>query len=216
MKYFDTHAREPMSCFTHWIGLLCAIAGCPLLLARAVSRQSDAATTLSALVFGLSLVSLYAASSLYHFYTGSESVLVRLRKLDHSIIYLLIAGSYAPIVVHCMQPENARRFLLVIWAVALLGIVLKVCWLRAPRWLYTSLYLLMGWAVLLDWRAFSRLEPGCLRLVAAGGISYSIGAVVYILKRPNLGGRFGFHEIFHLFILLGSLLHFIAIYCYVL
>lgn len=168
----------------------------------------------SSLAFPLSR--LYAASTLYHFYQGSDRTLLRLRKLDHSIIYVLIAGSYTPIIWHGMEHQHAAAFLAVIWSIAAVGILVKLCWLSAPRWLYTSLYLLMGWAIVFDWNSLGGFEPGCLALVAAGGIAYSIGAVFYLVKRPVISGNFGFHEIFHLFILAGSLLHFLAVFFFVL
>lgn len=216
MEYFYQHARDPVSSFTHWIGMCCAAAGCLLLTLRGILAGNDPATILCALVFGGSLVALYAASTLYHFYRGNDRTLLRLRKLDHSIIYVLIAGSYTPIVWHGMERRHAASFLAVIWAIAAAGILIKLCWIAAPRWLYTSLYLLMGWAILFDWRSLTGLEPGCLTLVAAGGAAYSIGAVFYLIKRPVISPLFGFHEIFHLFILAGSLLHFLAVFCYVL
>lgn len=216
MGYFNTHARDPISSFTHYIGMCCAAIGSLLLVWRAKQTQSSYETLICAVVFGVSLVALYAASTLYHFYKGSDSVLIRLRKLDHSIIYVLIAGTYTPIVIHCMESFHAMLFLAVIWGIAIVGIVVKLCWLNAPRWLYTSLYLLMGWAIVFDWQSFATLEKGCITLVAAGGICYSAGAVIYIIKRPVINVNFGFHEIFHLFILAGSLLHYLAIFFFVL
>lgn len=216
MSYFYTHARDPISSFTHYIGLCCAVLGSLLLVFRAKALQINAGTLISAVVFGVSLIALYAASTLYHFYQGSDRALLRLRKLDHANIYLLIAGTYTPIVAHCMTQAAARRFLWMIWAAAAAGIVVKLCWLTAPRWLYTSFYLLMGWAIVFDWQSFGGMAPGCLRLVAAGGLCYSAGAVIYIAKRPVITENFGFHEIFHLFILLGSLLHYLAVFFYVL
>ncbi|MPN34159.1 hypothetical protein SDC9_181652 [bioreactor metagenome] len=216
MSYFYTHARDPISSFTHYIGMCCAALGCLLLVLRARVLQTNAGTLVSAVIFGISLIALYAASTLYHFYKGSDRVLLRLRKLDHAIIYVLIAGTYTPIAAHCMVHTAALQFLLVIWAVAAVGIVVKLCWLMAPRWLYTSLYLLMGWAIVFDWSSFAAMERGCMHLVAAGGICYSVGAVIYILKRPVITKNFGFHEIFHLFILMGSLLHYLAVFFYVL
>ena len=115
-----------------------------------------------------------------------------------------------------MEHQHAAAFLAVIWSIAAAGILVKLCWLSAPRWLYTSLYLLMGWAIVFDWNSLGGFEPGCLALVAAGGVAYSIGAVFYLVKRPVISENFGFHEIFHLFILAGSLLHFLAVFFFVL
>lgn len=216
MSYFYTHARDPISSFTHYIGLCCAVFGSLLLVVKARALQIAPDTLVGAVVFGISLIALYTASTLYHFYKGSDRVLLRLRKLDHAIIYVLIAGTYTPIAQHCMAHTSVVRFLWVIWVVAAVGIVVKLCWLMAPRWLYTSLYLLMGWAIVFDWSSFAAMEPGCMHLVAAGGLCYSVGAVIYILRRPVITKNFGFHEIFHLFILMGSLLHYLAVFLYVL
>ena len=103
-----------------------------------------------------------------------------------------------------------------IWTIALAGIIAKICWLSAPRILYTLLYLAMGWAVLFDWSGFSQMPSGCLMLIALGGIAYTIGAVIYMIKKPDLSKQWGFHELFHLFILLGSFFHFIAVLSYIL
>ncbi|WMJ85079.1 PAQR family membrane homeostasis protein TrhA [Oscillospiraceae bacterium LTW-04] len=216
MSYFYTHARDPISSFTHCIGMCCAAFGCLLLVLRAKALQIELGILASAVVFAISLIALYAASTFYHFYKGCDRILLRLRKLDHAIIYVLIAGTYTPIAVHCMEYEAAIHFLRVIWIVAAAGIVVKLCWIMAPRWLYTSLYLLMGWAIIFDWPSFAAMESGCMYLVAAGGLCYSAGAVIYILKRPVITKNFGFHEIFHLFILVGSLLHYLAVFFYVL
>lgn len=216
MSYFYANARDPWSSFTHYIGMCAAAIGCVFLLLRGELISAPPRTIISAAIFGLSLVMLYAASTLYHFYRGSDAVLLRLRKLDHSIIYVLIAGSYTPVVIDCMEWSHAVKFLAVIWGCAVIGIIVKLCWLNAPRWLYTSIYLLMGWAVIFDWSAFSAMQAGCLNLVALGGICYSIGAVFYIAKKPVGKNGFGFHEIFHIFILLGSLCHYFAVFFYIL
>ncbi|MEG2053740.1 MAG: hemolysin III family protein, partial [Oscillospiraceae bacterium] len=141
--------------------------------------------------------------------------LLRLRKLDHAMIYVLIAGTYTPIALCFMGKMHGIIFTIVIWSIALLGIVTKLLWFNAPRWLYTSLYLLMGWAIIFDIKVFNGMAAGCIALIAAGGISYSIGAICYICKKPNIGKWFGFHEIFHLFIMLGTLLHFCAVIFYI-
>lgn len=208
-------ARDPMSSYTHFIGACLSVFGTLLLAASCLIAKSSVVTLVSGLVFCLSLIALYSASSIYHFARCTPSLLVRLRKLDHAMIYVLIAGTYTPIAVGFMDYNNAKLFVFGIWAAAVAGIVIKVFWLNAPRWLYTSLYLVMGWAILFDYKAFGAIPSACLALIAGGGISYSIGAVIYILKKPNISKSFGFHEIFHVFVMIGSLLHFIAIYFYI-
>ncbi len=216
MSYFYRYARDPVSSMTHYIGMWGAAVGCILMLWRGIALDTDTLRLLCCVVFGVSLIGLYGASTLYHFYRGSDKVLLRLRKLDHSLIYVLIAGSYTPFAFHCMEPAHAAMFLGKMWVAAIIGIAVKLCWLNAPRWLYTSIYLLMGWAVIFDFSAFRTLGAEMLSLVAAGGISYSVGAVFYLVKRPRQINGIGFHEIFHIFIMIGSLLHFIAVFFYIL
>ena len=129
---------------------------------------------------------------------------------------MLIAGSYTPFCLRYMNRQMLPLFLAAIWGAALAGILLKVLWLDAPRWLGTGLYLALGWAIAADLKDFGAMPGGCLALVAAGGVCYSIGAVIYLIKRPNLGAGWGFHELFHLFILAGSAFHFAAVYAFVL
>lgn len=216
VRYFYVHARDPVSSFTHYIGLCCAAFGSLLLVLRANRLETDKGLMFCAVIFGVSLMLLYAASTIYHFYNGSDRVLRMLRKLDHAIIYVLIAGTYTPIVAHSMDKQKATVFLIAIWTAAILGIAVKLCWMNAPRPIYTALYLIMGWSIVFDWQALATLEPGCVALVAAGGLCYSAGAVVYMLKRPVISENFGFHEVFHLFVLAGSLLHYLAVFFYVL
>ena len=166
-------------------------------------------------LFGLSLVALYSASSIYHYALGAASKVRRLRKLDHAMIYVLIAGSYTPLCVKFMDPAKLPVFLGAMWAMAAAGILLKLLWLDAPRWLGTLLYLALGWAIVVDLPAFAAMPAACLGLVAAGGVCYSLGAVLYMLKWPNLSERWGFHELFHLFILAGSACHFAAVFFFV-
>ena len=207
-------AREPMSSYTHFIGACLAIFATFLLVGKVLAQEIINITTLvSAIIFGLSMVALYSTSSIYHFANVSKKALVRLRKLDHSMIYVLIAGTYTPIVVGFMETKRACIFLAAIWGVALLGIIVKVCWLNAPRWFYTSLYLLMGWAVIFDWEFLRMIPLGCITLVAIGGIMYSIGAGFYVAKKPE-SDFFGFHEIFHIFVILGTVFQFLAIFLY--
>lgn len=212
MRSFFQWARDPVSCFTHFLGALFSLAALVFFLCAGLLSGQEPLLFVACLLFGLSLLALYSASSLYHYYNGGcSAVQVRLRKLDHSMIYILIAGTYTPIAAAFLPPERAWLFLAGIWAAAGVGILVKLCWLNAPRWLYTAIYLLMGWAIVFDWRSFAAMPMGCLGLIIAGGVCYTAGALFYALKRPNPRPGFGFHEIFHLFILGGSLFHFLAV-----
>lgn len=216
MSRYFARGREPMSSYTHFWGAVASAVGTLFLAGRALLRGASGGVLLGAVLFGLSLVALYTASCVYHYALCAGRRLVRLRKLDHAMIYVLIAGSYTPLCIRFMSPAKLPLFLVCIWGAAVLGIALKICWLDAPRWLCTGLYLAMGWAIMADLPAFSAMAGPCMALVAAGGICYSAGAVVYLVKKPNLGPVWGFHELFHLFILAGSACHFAAVYLYVL
>ena len=215
MIQFFSKGREPLNSFTHFLGVLFAIFGASLLLGLTVGVNFSFITLASVLIFCLSMFLLYSASSWYHYSNGSTKVLARLRKLDHAMIYVLIAGSYTPICLKYMSGMKGIIFSLVLWLIALIGSVVKLCWMKAPRWLSTAFYLIMGWSIVFDWKSLTLLPAGAVALLLCEGISYSIGAVCYIIKKPNLSKLLGFHEIFHIFILLGTLFHFLTVLFYV-
>nr|WP_315022472.1 hemolysin III family protein [uncultured Aminipila sp.] len=208
------NARDPLSSFTHFIGACLAVFATLFLIGKCLYVEVTSEITFASVIFGLSMIALYSTSSIYHFVKVPSDILVRIRKLDHSMIYVLIAGTYTPLVIGFMEPKRAVIFMSAIWGVALLGIIIKVCWLNAPRWLYTSLYLLMGWAIVFDFNFLKQIPIGAIVLISLGGIMYSIGAVFYIAKKPNFSSIFGFHEIFHIFVILGTVFQFSAIYVY--
>ena len=216
MSRYFSHAREPMSSYTHFWGAVLSGVGILALLGRGLARDAAGPVLAGALLFGVSLVALYSASSVYHYALCAGRRLLRLRKLDHAMIYVLIAGSYTPLCAKYLAPGKREIFLACIWAAAAAGILLKLLWLDAPRWVCTGLYLALGWSIMVDLPAFAAMPAGCLALVAAGGVCYSAGAVIYWLKKPNLSARWGFHELFHLFILAGSACHFAAVFFFVL
>ncbi len=207
MIQFFSKGREPLNSFTHFLGVLFAVFGASLLLGLTVGVNFSFITLASVLIFCLSMFLLYSASSWYHYSNGSTKVLARLRKLDHAMIYVLIAGSYTPICLKYMSGMKGIIFSLVLWLIALIGSVVKLCWMKAPRWLSTAFYLIMGWSIVFDWKSLTLLPAGAVALLLCEGISYSIGAVCYIIKKPNLSKLFGFHESFLIFILLGTLFH---------
>ena len=215
MYHHFQKAREPMNSYTHFLGVLFALVSAILLLSLTIGFNFSATTLASVLIFCVSMVLLYGASSWYHYSNGTAKVLARLRKLDHAMIYVLIAGSYTPICLKYMGGSKGIIFSVVLWMVALVGSIVKLCWMNAPRWLSTAFYLLMGWSIVFDWQSLTVLPAGAVALLLCEGISYSIGAVCYIIKKPNLSHILGFHEIFHLFILLGTLFHFMTVLFYV-
>ena len=219
MSSFFRQAQDPVSCATHAWGAVAAFFGGMVLLLRALWTDADMGTLAAAMVFAFSLMALYAASAMYHYCPGtvcSGGVKRRLRKLDHSMIYVLIAGSYTPFSMVLLPQPKGTVFCLGIWCVAIVGVLVKVLWLNAPRLLSTAFYLAMGWAVLFAWGDFMTLGQPCLTLVALGGVCYSVGAVFYAVKKPNISAQWTFHELFHLLILAGSLFHYLAVYFYVL
>ena len=166
-------------------------------------------------IFGLSLVALYLASSLYHLLPLSPVGVARLRKLDHMAIFVLIAGTYTPFCLLAL--DDGWGLLALVWSLALCGVLLKLFWMGAPRWLSVALYLGMGWVAVIAAPTLLRAVPaGGMIWVLAGGLTYSAGALVYGLKRPHpLPGVFGFHELWHLFVLAGSACHFWAVLRYI-
>jgi len=204
-------AREPVSGYTHLAGLILAAIGATALLMRAW-RSPSALATFG--VYAACLVALYGASSAYHLVPAGGEVVARLRKLDHGAIFLMIAGTCTPIFARAFDGSVRTAMLGTIWGAALVGIVLSIAWMGAPRALYTVIYVAMGWLALAQGpRALAALPASVVALVVAGGVTYTLGAIVYALKRPDPFPRvFGFHEIWHLFVLAGSALHYGAIF----
>jgi hemolysin III len=208
--------REPINGLTHLAGGLLASVGLVVLLATAASAgRVDQLVAFG--VFGLSLIALYTASTLYHLLPLSPAGIARLRRADHITIFVLIAGTYTPFCLLALDGAWRAGLLGLIWGLALCGILLKFLWMDAPRWLSVALYLGMGWSALVAAPTLFRVvPPGGIAWVLAGGVVYSAGALIYGLKRPNpVPGVFGFHELWHLFVVAGSACHFWAVLHYV-
>ena len=170
------------------------------------------AAKISSSIFVASSLLLFGTSALYHRINWSPKVKAIFKRIDHANIFLLIAGSYTPITVLCLAPEKATILLWMIWGGAALGIGFRIFWVGAPRWLYVPLYILLGWAAMIFIVDFFQANWIMMTLIMIGGIMYTIGAVVYGLKRPNpFPGKFGFHEIFHTLTLLAFLCHWTGI-----
>ena len=216
MSKLFRQAKDPLSSETHFIGACLSVVGLIFIVMGGIYKDASASIFLGTFIFGISLMALYSASTIYHYVKGSQKVQSILRKLDHSMIYVLIVGTYTPVVLYCMEAPHSYYFLGILWTIAISGIVLKICWLNAPRIVTTLIYLILGWAVVFDFQSFTGLPSGCFLLIALGGIAYSIGAVIYLFKKPNISKRFGFHELFHIFVMIGSFLHYLAIFFYIL
>ena len=197
-------------------GVLFACVGVFMLLARAASAgRTDQIVAFA--IFGLSLIALYSASTLYHLLPLSPPSVARLRRVDHMMIFVLIGGTYTPFCLLALDGAWRVGLLSVIWSLAVCGILLKLFWMEAPRWLSVTLYLGMGWVAVIAAPALLLAVPtGGMSWVLGGGLLYTAGALIYALKRPNLmPGVFGFHELWHLFVVAGSACHFWAVLHYV-
>lgn len=209
--------REPGSAITHFIAMMMAmVASVPLLIKAAGSNR----TCLSAMaVFMLSMVLLYGASTLYHSVNVSGKILKFFKKLDHMMIFVLIAGSYTPVCLIVLGGNLGYKLLALVWGIAIVGMVVKACWVTCPKWFSSIIYIAMGWVcVLVFGELLDTLPRAAFLWLLAGGIIYTIGGVIYALKLPifnNKHAYFGSHEIFHLFVMGGSICHFIFMYLYV-
>ena len=190
----------------------------PLAIAGAVVLVSLAPTTagkVSSAVFGAASILLFGISAVYHRGTWSPRTTAVLRRLDHTNIFLVIAGTYTPLAVVLLEGSARRTILIVVWAGALAGLLARVFWLGAPRWFYTPVYVALGWVAVWQMPTFwtgSPQGPSIVWLVAAGGLAYTVGAVVYGTRRPNPSPRwFGFHEVFHSLTVIGFVCHYIAV-----
>lgn len=210
--------REPGSAITHYIGMMLSLfAAAPLLLKAEMSRTPSAIMAMG--IFILAMILLYAASTVYHALNVREGVLKVFRKLDHMMIFVLIAGTYTPVCMLVLDGATGMILLTVIWGIALVGILLKALWINCPKWFSSIIYIAMGWVCLLVFPLLlQRLSAGAFAWLLAGGILYTVGGVVCALKLKGFNGvhkYFGSHEIFHLFVMAGSFCHFIVMYCYI-
>jgi hemolysin III len=178
-----------------------------------IALAPTASSRVSAAVFALSAVLLFGTSAVYHRGTWSPKVRMLLKRLDHSNIFLIIAGSYTPFAVLLLPHDRARTLLLIVWGGAIAGVLFRVFWVTAPRWLYTPVYVALGWVAVIYLPDFlSRGGVAVLVLIVVGGALYSLGALVYALKRPDPSPRwFGFHEVFHTCTVLAFVVHYIAV-----
>ncbi|MBE3575813.1 MAG: hemolysin III family protein [Firmicutes bacterium] len=206
--------REPVSGLTHLAGAVLSALGLVALLA--VSHGQTLLRVGSLAVFGASLILLFAASAAYHLLPLSPSGTRALRRVDHIMIYILIAGTYTPLCLIPLRGPWGWSLFCAIWTLALAGIAMAIWWLHAPRWLSTTIYVIMGWLVVIAVvPLLHTVPPGGLVWLLIGGLFYTSGAVIYAIRRPNLvPGVFGFHEIWHLFVLAGALSHFWAVFRY--
>ena len=210
--------REPGSAITHFIGMMLAVfAAVPLLVKAGVTSGGR---TLSAMaIFMASMILLYGASATYHSVNLTGRTLQIFRKLDHMMIFVLIAGSYTPVCLIVLGGRIGYTMLALVWGIALIGMTIKACWITCPKWFSSVIYIAMGWVCVLAFgQLFQTLPTTGFLWLLAGGIIYTIGGVIYALKLPIFNSKhksFGSHEVFHLFVMAGSMCHFIFMYCFV-
>ena len=210
--------REPGSAITHFIGMMMAIvAATPLMVKAAVGSDNIACAALA--IFIGSMVALYGASAVYHSVNVKDGILKVFRKLDHMMIFVLIAGSYTPVCLVILDAKAGYTLLAIVWGIAVAGMITKACWITCPKWFSSIIYIAMGWVCLsVVGTLWSTLPRSAFMWLLAGGIIYTAGGVIYALKLPIFNSKhknFGSHEIFHLFVMGGSICHFVFMYLYV-
>ena len=215
----EEHIKDPGSAITHFIGMLMAIfAAVPLLIKAA--HEPSRIYVISIAIYAISLILLYAASTTYHTFNKSEKINTILKKIDHMMISVLIAGSYTPICLLVLKGTTGIILLSIVWGIAIVGILIKAFWVYCPKWVSSVLYIGMGWTCVLAFtQLLNSMSPAAFGWLLAGGIIYTVGGVIYALKLPLFNSRhkyFGSHEIFHLFVMGGSACHFIVMYAFVL
>lgn len=206
-------ALRPGSAITHGLGIPFAIIGTIFLVIFAVQMGWQTKATVSFVIYGASMLALYVASTLYHSVCTSRNGRIALRKLDHLMIYFLIAGTYTPLCVVSLPGPLGTALLSAIWTLAVVGGVIGLFWLQMPRWLSAGIYLFMGWLAVIAFYPLSKVLGVGLFWLLFGGVLYTIGGVLYAVKWPGRDNpRFGCHEIFHVFILLGSVCHYVMMF----
>ena len=213
----NNYIREPINGLTHLAGAILAFVGLLAMVIKAAMTTPTPLVLSAVIIFGVSMILLYSASATYHMVIARDKVIAFLRRLDHSMIFVLIAGTYTPFCFISLNGKTGAILFSIISGVAISGVVFKMVWFNCPRWISTALYIAMGWMIVFVFSPLAgSLNPVGLFLLILGGIFYTIGGVIYGAKPKFLETKYlGFHEIFHIFIMLGSLAHFFTVYLYV-
>ena len=211
------YLREPVNGFTHMAGAILSFVGLLAMVIKVTLYNPSATAISSVIVFGVSLILLYSASATYHLVVSNDKVLSFLRRLDHAMIFILIAGSYTPFCLIALNGPTGWVLFAIIMTTAVIGVCFKLIWFNCPRWISTAIYVAMGWvSIFLIGPLHNALSLQGVTLLILGGIFYTIGAIIYATKPKFLNFKYlGFHEIFHIFIMLGSLTHFFCVFNYV-
>lgn len=219
-KHQISHPKDPGSAITHFIGMiLIAFAMFPLLWHTFHCSSSTGISLVSMFIFCFSMFLLYTASTSYHTFSLTQKINRRLKKCDHMMIFVMIAGSYTPVCIIVLKNAIGYKMCAAVWAMAILGMCLKAFWVDCPKWFSSILYIGMGWTCVFAMsQIYANLSTSAFVFLAIGGVFYTIGGVIYALKLPLFDKKhknFGTHEIFHVFVLLGSLCHYIFMYAFV-
>lgn len=218
VTFMQITIREPGSALTHFIAMMMAVfAAVPLLVKAGVS--SGGREFAAMLIFITSMILLYGASTMYHSVNLTGKALRIFRKIDHMMIFVLIAGSYTPVCLVVLGGELGYTLLTVVWSIAFAGMAIKAFWITCPKWFSSVIYIAMGWVcVFVFGQLLDTLPRAAFLWLLAGGIIYTVGGIIYALKVPIFNAKhkdFGSHEVFHLFVMGGSICHFIFMYLYV-
>lgn len=210
--------KDPWSALTHFIGMILAMgATAPLLVKAAFSGDMMHVYAMS--VFMMSMVLLYAASATYHAFGFGDKLYIILKKIDHMMIPVLIAGTYTPICLITLKDGIGPVLFAIVWIMAIASIFIKAFWVTCPKWFSSLIYIAMGWVCILGMSSIvQNLSRPAFVWLLVGGILYTVGGVIYALKLPIFNSRhksFGSHEIFHLFVMGGSICHYIVMFGYV-
>lgn len=213
-----TYIREPFNSLSHLAGAVLSVVALIVMIVKASITDAPTLHVVAVTIFGVSMILLYSASATYHMVLAKDRIIAILRRLDHSMIFLLIAGSYAPFCLIALNGSTGFVLFAVVTCIAIAGILFKMVWFNCPRWLSTGLYIGMGWIIVfLASPLAETLSSIGFWLLVLGGLMYTIGGIIYGAKPTFLQSKYlGFHEIFHIFILLGSTFHFLCVYMYVL
>ena len=212
--------KDPGSAITHFIAMMMAVFAAFPLVIKAFSDGTK--VMVSCLIFIVSMILLYGASTIYHSFDKGERINKILKKLDHAMIFVLIAGSYTPVCLLVIKGKTGITLLSLVWGVAILGIIFKMFWVTCPKWLSSVMYIAMGWMCVMAFSPIinntSKSQFGWLLV---GGIIYTVGGILYAIKTPRVNAFnarhkfFGTHEIFHIFVMVGSMCHFIMLYNFI-
>ncbi len=216
-EIIEKKVKDPISAFTHFLGFLISIPVTITLVYKSL-EDGNFVASFAFLIFGVSLMLLYGASTIYHTVKTDERHTAILRRIDHIMIFVLIAGTYTPVCLVPLRGKWGYTLLAIVWGIAFLGIFLKIFWLNAPRFLSTAIYVAMGWLVMIAFMPLEKALPlGGIILLALGGVTYTVGAIIYAFKSKRLQFKHvNFHDIFHLFVMGGSFFHIVFMYAYIL